>query len=340
MLHIKDGTGVAGRTSETNSRNGSPQATGTGVVDFRPIFAAAKNRVQYYHQEHDGGNMAHAGVSFTNLKGINSASVPTLNGFPSGPAAAGPANSTNSFKVTVSNTGDKPLAITTASIVGDNAADFAIANNGCLNQTLANGVLATESAPAVPRGTCEVTVNYKATANLKSSVAYLQFASNADDATEKILLTGQTTSSYVADGPVGGTVPATLALSLGAPVNFGAFTPGVARNYDQVATASVLSTAGDASLSVSDADTVNTGKLVNGAFALASPVQISANNAANPAVAYKPVGASTSLLTYSAPTPGADAVTLNFRQSIGANDPLRTGAYAKTLTFTVSTTTP
>ena len=32
-------------------------------------------------------------------------------------------------------------------------------------------------------------------------------------------------------GTVGGTVPATLALTLGAPASFGAFTPGVAREY-------------------------------------------------------------------------------------------------------------
>ena len=35
-----------------------------------------------------------------------------------------------------------------------------------------------------------------------------------------------------------------------------------------------------------------------------------------------------------------DAVTITFRQPIGANDPLRTGTYSKTLTFTLSTTTP
>ena len=35
-----------------------------------------------------------------------------------------------------------------------------------------------------------------------------------------------------------------------------------------------------------------------------------------------------------------DAVTLEFKQSIGANDALRTGTYSKTLTFTLSTTTP
>ena len=47
----------------------------------------------------------------------------------------------------------------------------------------------------------------------------------------------------------------------------------------------------------------------------------------------------TSLLTYSGPSSN-DSVTLNFKQTIGANDALRTGAYSKTLTFTLSTTTP
>ena len=35
-----------------------------------------------------------------------------------------------------------------------------------------------------------------------------------------------------------------------------------------------------------------------------------------------------------------DAVTLGFSQLVNANDGLRTGAYNKTLTFTLSTTTP
>ena len=33
-------------------------------------------------------------------------------------------------------------------------------------------------------------------------------------------------------------------------------------------------------------------------------------------------------------------VNLGFRQHIGASQPLRTGTYGKTLTFTLSTTTP
>ena len=46
------------------------------------------------------------------------------------------------------------------------------------------------------------------------------------------------------------------------------------------------------------------------------------------------------LLSYSTPTAGSDAVTIGFRQAIGATDMLRAGTYAKTLTFTLSTTTP
>src|SRR4051795_8521362 len=50
-------------------------------------------------------------------------------------------------------------------------------------------------------------------------------------------------------GTVGGTVPATLALTLGGPATFGAFTPGVDRDYLASTTANVISTAGGAPLS-------------------------------------------------------------------------------------------
>ena len=50
-------------------------------------------------------------------------------------------------------------------------------------------------------------------------------------------------------GSAGGTVPATLSLAIGAPnASFGAFTPGVARDYTASTTANVISTAGDAAL--------------------------------------------------------------------------------------------
>src|SRR4051795_8898285 len=58
-------------------------------------------------------------------------------------------------------------------------------------------------------------------------------------------------STTDAPGGVGGTVPATLALTLGGPATFGACTPGADRNYLASTTANVISTAGDASLTVS-----------------------------------------------------------------------------------------
>ena len=45
------------------------------------------------------------------------------------------------------------------------------------------------------------------------------------------------------------------------------------------------------------------------------------------------------LHTYGGPVSN-DPVTIRLKQAIGASEALRTGAYAKTLTFTVSTTAP
>ena len=147
------------------------------------------------------------------------------------------------------------------------------------------------------------------------------------------------TTSVTGGGP-GGTVPATLALSLGTPGTFGAFTPGVAKDYAASVTADVVSTAGDAALSVTDTGPAS-GHLVNGSFSLAQPVQAQASSpAAGTGGAFGAVSATPlSLLTWSAPI-SHDPVTIGLRQSIAANEPLRTGSYSKTLTFTLSTTTP
>ena len=70
-------------------------------------------------------------------------------------------------------------------------------------------------------------------------------------------------------------VPATLSLTLGTPASFGAFTPGVARTYEASTSANVISTAGDALLSVADPSPQNTGpsgqRLVLPAAAAAGP---------------------------------------------------------------------
>jgi hypothetical protein len=125
-------------------------------------------------------------------------------------------------------------------------------------------------------------------------------------------------SDYGTDVPggAGGTVPATLSLTLGAPATFGAFTPGVDKSYTASTTANVITTAGDATL------TADGGKLTNGAFTLAEPLQIAFSKS-----------------TWNAPAAN-DAVTIGFTQHIGATEPLRTGSYSRTVTFTLSTTTP
>ncbi len=48
------------------------------------------------------------------------------------------------------------------------------------------------------------------------------------------------------DGSVGGSVPATLSLSLGAAASFGPLTPGLQKDYFATTPANVISTAADA----------------------------------------------------------------------------------------------
>jgi hypothetical protein len=141
----------------------------------------------------------------------------------------------------------------------------------------------------------------------------------------------------VSSGTVGGSVPATLALTLGAPASFGPFTPGVANTYTASTAATVISSAGDATLSVADPDATAAGHLVNGTFSLPQGLKAQAKGGA-----YAPVGGSaapTTLTSWNGPVAN-DPVPISFQQAIGANDALRTGTYSKTLTFTLSTTTP
>ncbi|MDA0163369.1 glycerophosphodiester phosphodiesterase family protein [Solirubrobacter ginsenosidimutans] len=128
---------------------------------------------------------------------------------------------------------------------------------------------------------------------------------------------GAVQASNLTLSAVGGTVPATLALSLGAPASFGAFSPGVTKDYSASTIANVVSTAGDAALTFSDP-----GHLTNGTFALAQPLVVELSKA-----------------TWSAPVSN-DPVTIAFKQHVDATDALRTGTYTKTLTFTLSTTAP
>ncbi|MDA0180452.1 M1 family aminopeptidase [Solirubrobacter phytolaccae] len=120
----------------------------------------------------------------------------------------------------------------------------------------------------------------------------------------------------------GGTVAATLSLTLGAPGTFAPFIPGVAKTYTATTEATVISTAGDATLTVADNSTTAPGYLVNNTFALP-----------------KPLGGLGVIKTYTGPVSN-DKVNATFTQEIGSTDALRTGTYSKTLTFTLSTTNP
>ena len=81
----------------------------------------------------------------------------------------------------------------------------------------------------------------------------------------------------------------------------------------------MVSTAGDATLSVADSDP---GHLANGAFTLPSRCRWRV------------------LEVHAGPRRHQRPVTITFTQLVKDNDPLRTGTYSKALTFTLSTTTP
>jgi predicted extracellular nuclease len=144
-------------------------------------------------------------------------------------------------------------------------------------------------------------------------------------------------ASVSTPGTVSGNVPATLALTLGTPASFGAFVPGDASDYTAGMTATVTSTGADAQLSVLDPSSTATGRLVNGSYALAQQLQVNANNGA-----FAPMRSDNgplTLLSWTGPV-SKESVALGFKQTIGAGEGLRTGPYAKTLTFTLSTTQP
>jgi hypothetical protein len=64
------------------------------------------------------------------------------------------------------------------------------------------------------------------------------------------------------------------------------------------------------------------GRLTNGAFSLADPLQVSLSKTA-----------------WTGPVSN-DPATIGFSQHIRADEGLRTGTYSRTLTFTLSTTAP
>ena len=142
---------------------------------------------------------------------------------------------------------------------------------------------------------------------------------------------GSTTSTYTlqlvptsvsAIGGVGGTVPATLSLTLGAPASFGTFVPGVAADYTASTTANVISRPAT--------------RRSRSPIRRRWPPAIWSTARSRCRSRCRASGRS----RRGTRPVSNDPVTITFKQSIGATDALRTGSYSKTLTFTLSTTTP
>jgi beta-glucosidase len=233
--------------------------------------------------------------------------------------------------------GDAASQVDALLAAGDWNADGSVANAGDVLNRLASIAGALGGAPfSVQDPIVSVARDIAQAAMVKRGIAAGDSALTADAEHADLVgdpvtavrkLAAAANVSVSTTGGVGGTVPATLAVTLGSAPSFGAFTPGVDHTYTASTTATVTSTAGDATLSVADPDPAHPGHLVNGSYVLAQPLTV--NNAALPAA----------IASWSAPVSNS-VVAVEFEQHIGANDPLRTGTYAKTLTFTLSTTNP
>jgi PKD repeat protein len=77
-------------------------------------------------------------------------------------------------------------------------------------------------------------------------------------------------------GSAGGDVELLLSLSIAGPATFSTLVPGVANDYSTSVSAVVTSTAGEATLTVADPSSTLPGRLVNGDYALESPLQLRA----------------------------------------------------------------
>ena len=193
-----------------------------------------------------------------------------------------------------------------------------------------------------PGGTCTVNVGFKPARTDYTSVARLQFASNSDNAVERVLLAG--TSTGEALSTVGADVPSLLTLNISPSARFGSLVPGVARNYD-----TAMAAIGDqhrrrrdpvGRRRQRDQRRRDDQRHVRPPVAAADPGRQRGQPEPGLRADLGHRGRAECLATWSAPTFGAEAVSLNLRQAISATEHLRAGSYGKTLTFTLSTTTP
>ena len=281
------GTSVATHTTTT----GNPPRTRT--VNGVPLTAGTVT----YHVPNPMAGTWEIDVEL-NLTTSGKAFTQTVVGdvLPQAPAITSPADATSVTSTT-------PL-ISGTGVAGDTVTVSAGGAVVCAATVGADGVWSCTPSTALPNGVATLTATQAdQTGNPSPASAPVTIA----------VPLGSTSTP----GTVAGTTPATLALSLGAPASFGAFTPGVDKTYTASTTADVVSSAGNATLSVSAP-----GNLTNGAFSLPEPLQVPLSKT-----------------SWSAPVSN-DPVTVGFTQHVAASDALRTGSYSQTLTFTLSTTQP
>ena len=138
-------------------------------------------------------------------------------------------------------------------------------------------------------------------------------------------------------------MPGVLALNITGSANFGVFVPGVTRDYTASLSATATSTATAAELTVRDPSATATGHLVNGTHAAGAAGAGPGDRRGQPGLGVR-AGAGERVPAAAAGVPdgrsAAHPMTIGFKQSIAATEPLVTGAYGKTLMFTLSATTP
>jgi cytochrome c len=183
---------------------------------------------------------------------------------------------------------------------------------------------------------------YAAVGTYPAKVTVSDGKGGSANATVSVTVVGPTALETSQPGDVTATVPSVLSLSISQNASLGAVTPGIAKDYSTSVTGLVTSTSGSAALTVSDPSSTATGRLVNGTYALAQPLQVQASDPTRPAGAFGPVGGSANPLTILTldSAVSADPITIGIKQSVGASELLRAGSYSKTLTFTLTSTTP
>jgi hypothetical protein len=143
----------------------------------------------------------------------------------------------------------------------------------------------------------------------------------------------------VVDGEVKAIVPSVLALAVNGPIAIGPFNPGITQTYTGTGTATVTSSWANAQLQVYDPDTTTAtnGRLMNGTSVIPRDLQVM--QSIGTLAALDGPTAPRTVATWTTPVASTSA-TLTFSQAIQNNDVLASGAYAKTLRFVLTTTTP